>query len=399
VKRQALLAFVSLFLLVAASTLILSAELRAAARDEMIETARASFETVAELSAEGISTGYFAWTELRDLVVAGEYYEAAIWLAEIPVNFRYALAARIVEGVPPEGTFTFVGDGSSLTATFRISDSNEGGAVPDHYAAVALDAPRMLGETSSNAHLSLALSGGQDFAFGLRVVSSSRPLAVQDWLVAILLATTIAMPVAFMSRRNSRFFYESKGLATIIFLFEQSDRFSANHSRNVAAISLFLGKKADISGKRLRDLYSAALLHDIGKISVPASIVQKPGSLDAGERETVREHAIAGARILENFRELSHLSEFVLRHHERGDGSGYPGGLKVEDIPLESRIIAVADVYEALSGERSYRSAVSSAEAIAIMRSEELDREVVDLLERNIGEFAAFTLPRWARTA
>ena len=195
--------------------------------------------------------------------------------------------------------------------------------------------------------------------------------------------------------RNNIYFYESKGLESIIFLFEQTEKVSSNHSRRVAVMALFLGEKIGLKGRNLRNLYTAALLHDIGKISVPTSILLKDEALTKSEQQAVMAHPIVSARILKNFRELSHLSHIVLYHHERLDGSGYPEGLKGEAIPEESRIIAVVDVFEALVGDRPYRDPLGSLDAFAILRSMPLDQRLVEILASQFHTFKEFRAPKW----
>lgn len=398
-KRSTMAVPLAVFLVVSVATLALAAEIRASSRDRFLEVSRSGFERAAEISAEGISAGYFQWDELRDLAASGELDAANALLADLDDGFRYALSGRVEAGTPPSGAWEFVAEGTELRVRFPLRDSDGGARAEGLAGVVELDAARMLAEAAPGGEVTLVASGGRDFAFGLSARAMPLPLQAMDLLLSVLIGVAVAAPVGMAARRHARFFYESKGLETIIFLFEQSDRFSAHHSRNVGALALFIGKRAGLRGKRLRDLYSAALLHDIGKISVPTDLLQKPRSLDAGETETVREHPVAGARILDNFWELSHLRDYVLRHHERGDGSGYPGGLAGDEIPLESRIIAVADVFEALTGERPYRSRIELAEAFSIMRAEGLDRDLVDLLEGRVSDYPAFQLPRWARAS
>lgn len=112
----------------------------------------------------------------------------------------------------------------------------------------------------------------------------------------------------------------------------------------------------------------AGLIHDIGKIGVSESILNKPGYLTTDERREIERHPEIGWRLLSSTNEYSELAQFVLNHHEKWDGSGYPNGLKGEAIPLEARIIAVADAYDAMTSERSYRVALSKEKAIEELR-------------------------------
>jgi HD-GYP domain-containing protein (c-di-GMP phosphodiesterase class II) len=126
----------------------------------------------------------------------------------------------------------------------------------------------------------------------------------------------------------------------------------------------------------------AGLLHDVGKVGVSDAVLQKPGPLDEREWAEMRQHPELGARLLAGAH-LEDLAEWVFAHHERFDGTGYPLGLRGEEIPLEARILAVADAYEAMRGERVYSSAMSHAEAAAELRRAaggQFDARVVEAL-------------------
>jgi HD-GYP domain-containing protein (c-di-GMP phosphodiesterase class II) len=131
---------------------------------------------------------------------------------------------------------------------------------------------------------------------------------------------------------------------------------------------------------RAERLRAAGVLHDIGKLGISDKVLQKPHGLDVGEREEIRRHPEIGARILAH-PQLDAVREWVLRHHERPDGGGYPGGLAGEAIPLEARILSVADAYEAMTADRPYRRALRAEEAraeIVRARGTQFDARVVD---------------------
>ncbi|RUM90214.1 MAG: hypothetical protein DSZ26_03330 [Thermovibrio sp.] len=131
------------------------------------------------------------------------------------------------------------------------------------------------------------------------------------------------------------------------------------HSERVAEISVILGRKLGLDKKDLRLLEIGALLHDIGKLGVPQSIIDKPGKLTKEEFELVKKHPEVGYKILKPIKELSDVLPIVLYHHERCNSSGYPKGLKCGEIPLLAKIVAVADVVEAMTSERPYKKSHS----------------------------------------
>ncbi len=137
---------------------------------------------------------------------------------------------------------------------------------------------------------------------------------------------------------------------------DQRDPYTAGHQRRVANLCVAIARKLGLSSERTRGLRLAANIHDLGKIGIPAEILVKPGRLTANQFNLIKEHAQLGYDILKRVQFPWPIAEMILQHHERLDGSGYPRGLKAEEIFLESRILAVADVVEAMSSHRPYRA-------------------------------------------
>ena len=140
-----------------------------------------------------------------------------------------------------------------------------------------------------------------------------------------------------------------------------------SHGETVAQLCVAIGERIGLAGNRLERLRLAGLLHDVGKIGIADAILQKPRPLNTEERAAMADHVTIGNAIL-LAAELPIEAEWVLHHHERYDGSGYPACLRAAEIPLESRIIAVADAYEAMTGDRPYRAGVSVEEAVDELR-------------------------------
>ena len=147
------------------------------------------------------------------------------------------------------------------------------------------------------------------------------------------------------------------------------DNYTLNHSARVAALSLRVGRRLGLEQNELRDLEIACFLHDIGKIRVPDIVLNKPGPLDAEEARLIRLHPEHGAEIIGLAQSLHKYVPVVLHHHEWHDGSGYPKGLRGEEIPLFARIVAIADAYDAMTSSRPYRPGRSLEEAIEEIRA------------------------------
>ncbi len=147
-------------------------------------------------------------------------------------------------------------------------------------------------------------------------------------------------------------------------LLDAKDKYTANHSTNVTKYSMSLGKAIGLSTKDLHILRLAANLHDVGKISIPNYILNKEGLLDHSEFEHIKKHSLYSYDILKVFKNLDGIAESALHHHERYDGTGYPFGIKGKDIPLNSRIICIADAFDAMTSDRPYGKTMSINEAI-----------------------------------
>jgi putative two-component system response regulator len=161
---------------------------------------------------------------------------------------------------------------------------------------------------------------------------------------------------------------------TILFALAQAvearDSYTGGHCKRLADYSVALGQALGLSEDELIALHRGGYLHDIGKVSVPDSIMFKPGPLDAAEWVIMRAHTTGGEEICKPMKTLAPVLPIIRNHHERWDGTGYPDGLAGEEIPLLARILQTADVYDALTTARSYKKAHSQEEAFRIMEEE-----------------------------
>ncbi len=148
---------------------------------------------------------------------------------------------------------------------------------------------------------------------------------------------------------------------------DAKDKYTQGHSQRVANYVRRISKLVGDSPEKQREIYCMGLLHDIGKIGVPSAIINKPSRLTDEEYEIIKSHTTIGAEILKNIEEFPKLSIGARFHHERWDGKGYPDGLRGSDIPVEARMIAVVDAYDAMTSRRSYRG---------IMEQERVRREI-----------------------
>jgi putative nucleotidyltransferase with HDIG domain len=141
---------------------------------------------------------------------------------------------------------------------------------------------------------------------------------------------------------------------------DAKDSYTRGHSMTVSAYVDAMAGRMDLRASARRVLQASALLHDIGKIGVPDRILNKPGPLSRAEFEVMKRHPQTAVEILDSMRSLSDHRRIILHHHERYDGSGYPSGLRGEDIPLGSRILAVADAVDTMLSRRPYKTPMSA---------------------------------------
>jgi len=173
-------------------------------------------------------------------------------------------------------------------------------------------------------------------------------------------------------------------LAMIAQAIDAKDPYTARHSRNVTDIAVRISRVMRLPEEEVRKIRIGALLHDIGKIGVSGRIIRKPSQLDASEQSAMREHPVISANIMQPVELLADAAELVRHHHEHCDGSGYPDGLRGDAISIGSRIILVADAFDAMTTDRPYRKGRSRAEALNVLKQHsgrQFDARVVLALE------------------
>jgi hypothetical protein len=182
-------------------------------------------------------------------------------------------------------------------------------------------------------------------------------------------------------------------IAALVAAVEVKNRETQGHNRRVAQLCVQIGRQLGMSATELRVLARSGLLHDVGKLGIPDAILEKQGPLDESESAVMKAHPEIGVTILRRGGHFKRELLGVLYHHERMDGSGYPHGLVAEAIPIEARIVAVADTYDVLTTDRPYRHARAEKEARQVVQDEagsHLDRRVVAALMRALDGQLAF---------
>jgi diguanylate cyclase (GGDEF)-like protein/putative nucleotidyltransferase with HDIG domain len=257
--------------------------------------------------------------------VGGE--EFALILPNTDAHQAFVLAERLRCTIAEE----FAGDAVTLTISFGVASYPDGGVTASSLVRAA-DSALYLAKGSGRNRTVLHTATTEESPFP---DAASRDIDAERFL-AVILDLAEAVDVRFSG--------------------------SARHSETVGRYAEMMARELDFSERHTSRVRLAGLLHDIGKVGVPDSILRKPGKLTDEEFETIRRHPALGAQILEH-PSLADIREWVGAHHERPDGRGYPLGLSGEAIPVEARILAVADAYEAMTSDRSYHASMNHEQA------------------------------------
>jgi diguanylate cyclase (GGDEF)-like protein/putative nucleotidyltransferase with HDIG domain len=275
--------------------------------------------------------------------IGGE--EFALLLPDTEQHAAYLLAERLRRAVKEPGV-----DGELPSVSFGVA------SFPTH----AADAEALMHAADQALYAAKAMGRDRSVIYNPEVLASVlggnlEPVAGNEHLSAVLvLAETLDL----------------------------RDSGTASHSQTVGRLAALIAKALGFDDARVERIRLAGMLHDIGKIGIPDWILHKPGKLDEAEWAEIKKHPEMGARIAASAK-LDDISEWILCHHERVDGRGYPGGLPEDEIPVEARILAVADAYEAMTSDRVYRRAMRAADAERELRDQsgaQFDTAVVDAL-------------------
>lgn len=218
-----------------------------------------------------------------------------------------------------------------------------------------------------------ALLGSLPIQAPLIAVLAYSYVRISPWSVALFAIPAVAAHRLLLLYRQQRDTAEELGEANqrlaeanlsfataLVAALDARDRYTAGHSAAVAVYGRDIAKRMGLSDDEQELVHLCGLVHDVGKIGLPAGLLEKPGALSLDERRQMEQHSVIGESILQNVADYTEISSIVRHHHERVDGNGYPDGLLASDIPLLARIIAVADAYNAMTSDRPYRDAMPS---------------------------------------
>jgi putative two-component system response regulator len=277
----------------------------------------------------------------------------------------------------------------AIVADCHLPDIDAEGAL-DIVARVRPGAPVVLvtGGLTDERAAELLQSGAQDYVLKDRLARLGPAI-----LAAIERAGAQAKRCQDATRLKEALMGTIEAIARTV---EKRDPYTAGHQARVADLSVAIAREAGLPEERIEGLRLGAMIHDIGKVYLPAEILSRPGKLTALEFEMVKEHAQVGFDIVKDITLPWPVAQMILQHHERLDGSGYPNRLKGDEILVEARVIAVADVVEAMASHRPYRPGLGLAAALAEItakRGTHFDARAVDACVRVVERDPTIVIP------
>jgi diguanylate cyclase (GGDEF)-like protein/putative nucleotidyltransferase with HDIG domain len=260
------------------------------------------------------------------------------------------------------GVACFPNDGRAGDDLVRIADAALYNA---KWVARARDIMGQREDIQSLISALVSRRSGVEAAAGGAIVLRPEALHEQQARIVSSVASSIAVALKDAGVSQALEDPDLQVLATVGAAAEIKDRYIRGHPERTSEAAAALAGEMGLSPERVKDIRIAGLLHDIGKVTVSESILNKPGRLTKREFASIKDHPIVGASLVSQVKGFEGLVPIVRHHHERFDGKGYPDGLAAEEIPLEARILSVVDVFDALKHQRSYRDGMGSEEAIA----------------------------------
>ncbi|MBE0451565.1 MAG: HD-GYP domain-containing protein [Clostridia bacterium] len=337
-------------------------------------------------SADGISVGYFQWDDMYDSVKSKDESFLDHYKHDILSTFTIVDEIETLN-VPFDGStfYKFYSANQELYLYFGIFDSATDLYIKDQMIRMKFNPANLLNQVlvTNKLNFNITILDGERVE-DIQISSNENILRFFHFISAIFIGFLGIFFLHTFNKYSISSHYEIEGLANIVMLLSKKDAYTAEHSKDVAKYAEIIAKSFGMNRKQQKTLEKAGYLHDIGKIGISESILNKTGKLDEEEFNEIKKHSTIGYEIVSQFPNLNEVAIIVKHHHELRNGKGYPDGLKGDEIPLSSQILAVADVYSAMTTDRPYRRGYTGKAAFEIMEKMSLNQELVALLKQNM---------------
>ena len=349
---------------------------------EIEDLMESSLYTFIKTNADGVSTGYFEWDEMYTAVQNNDTDFISHYERDITSTFAMSGALSIIDK-SFDGSYSYAiySENGTSYVEMGIFDSFVEKYLPDKMVRIAFDPQAVFEETLDNPKFNFEVKVVDSPTIeGIQIINTQKPLNFFHYLSAFSIALLSLMIIQTFYQVSIRSHYEIEGLANIVMLLSKKDTYTAEHSKEVACFAVLIASRLGMNKSQQKTLNKAGHLHDIGKIGISENILNKSGNLLREEYEEIKKHSLIGYEIVSQFPNLKEVALIVKHHHELLDGSGYPDGLKGDEIPFNSQILTVADVYSALTTDRPYRTGFESKKALEMMAKMPLNQELVTIL-------------------
>lgn len=342
-----------------------------------------SLYTFIENSVDGVSTGYFEWDEMYEAILNEDMDFIDHYQRDIASTFSLS-GKLIVIDKPFDGSYSYSIYSQKGVSYVEIGvfDSLAEKFLPDKMVRIAFSPKTIFEESLNTPRFNFGIKiTDSDTIDGIQVINYENPLRIFHFISAFSIALFSVLLIQTFYQYSIRSHYEIEGLANIVMLLSKKDTYTAEHSIGVAELAVIIAKHLGMNKSQQKLLNKAGHLHDIGKIGISESILNKSGKLLPEEYEEMKKHAMIGYEIVSQFPNLKEVALIVKYHHEMMDGSGYPDGLMGDEIPFNAQILHVADIFNALTTDRPYRKGFEKDIALEMMTQMPLNQDLVAILK------------------
>jgi response regulator RpfG family c-di-GMP phosphodiesterase len=287
---------------------------------------------------------------------------------------EFADGRQVMRYVEGDGSSFGAAEGSSLSLDETYCQRMVNGDIPNVITDTESDGRvaclTVTGDAGIGSYIGVPVRVGDDEVYGSLCCLDHDPnatLGEREVRFLKVLAKLVGQALEHQAAEEQlqRTRAQAHGLEALLAALAARDNYTGDHSASVVGLAVGCARRLRLRAAKVAEVEQVALLHDIGKVGIPDAILHKPGRLTKAEWEVMREHPKIGSRLVASIEALSHLAPAVRAEHERWDGKGYPDGLVGNEIPVVSRIVFACDAYHAMTSDRPYRKAMSSAQARA----------------------------------